>query len=45
VQTFVPLILFSHRFGNHATVTDKDNFFQSVLALQCAIFSGTVEAS
>jgi len=34
VQTFDPLDLFSYRFGNHASVTDKDNFFQSVLALQ-----------
>src|SRR5260370_14972288 len=34
MQTFDPLDLFSDRFGNHASVTDKDNFFQSVLALQ-----------
>jgi hypothetical protein len=34
VQTFGPLDLFSHRFGNHAPVAHKDNFFQAVLALQ-----------
>src|SRR5208283_4514815 len=34
VQTFDPLDLFSHRFGNHPTVADKDNFFQAVEALQ-----------
>src|SRR6202022_4477701 len=38
VQTFDPLDLVSHRFGNHASVTDKDNFFQSVLALQLRDF-------
>jgi hypothetical protein len=45
VQTFDPLDLFSHNFGNHATVADEDYFFQAVEALHCAIFSGTVEAS
>jgi len=34
VQTFEPLDLVSYRFGNHPTVANKDNFFQSVLALQ-----------
>src|SRR5258708_8787300 len=34
VQTFEPLDLVNDRFGNHPTVADKDNFFQSVLALQ-----------
>jgi hypothetical protein len=33
VQTFDPFDLVSHHFGNHAPVTDKDHFFQSVLAL------------
>ena len=34
MQTFGPLDLVSYRFGNHPAVADKDNFFQSVLALQ-----------